>query len=293
MRRNITIMITLLAVFGLSARAHAFDLGKVIGSGLGGIQQMAEASKDITPSEEHYIGRAVAALVLEKYPLLNNSALDNYLNEVGLTVAYHSDRPETYGGWHFAVLNSDEINAFACPGGFIFVTKGLLKEVQNEDQLATVLGHEVTHVAERHGIKAIKKSRWTNFAFYAVGEAGGQVARNYTSAEISQLVDVFQSVVLDVAKNVMEKGYSKADEKEADNLGMRYAANAGYDPLAMAQFIKVEMEKGTGKTGAFSSHPTHEQRLNEVEATIQSQGLTGSVASVRTDRFKQSVASLL
>jgi predicted Zn-dependent protease len=288
MKHLITIF-ALIALIAVGSSAGAQDWGKIAGSVFGGVQQMAEASKDITPSEEHYIGRAVAAMILEKYPLLNNASLDDYLNKVGLTVAYRSDRPMTYGGYHFAVLNSDEINAFACPGGLIFVTKGLMREVQNEDQLANVLGHEVTHVAKRHGISAIKKSRWTKFAFYTAGEVG----KHYTPSEVGQLVGEFQTVVTDVAKKVIEKGYSKGDEKEADNLGMRYAANAGYDPLAMEQFIKHELEQGIGnKTGPFSSHPGHASRLKEVENTIKAEGLTGSVAAVRTARYNGALASL-
>jgi predicted Zn-dependent protease len=289
MRRNIAVIISLFVVVGFGFSAHALDLGKVVGSTVGGVQQLAEAAKDITSSEEHYIGRAVAALILEKYSLLNNAALDQYVNKVGLVVAYRSDRPMTYGGYHFAVLNSNEVNAFACPGGFIFVTKGLLREAQNEDQLANILGHEVTHVAKRHGIKAIKKSRWTKFGFYTAAEVG----KHYTPSEVSQLASEFQSVVMDVAKTVIEKGYSKGDEKEADDLGMRYAANAGYAPQAMADFIQKELEKGVGnKSGPFSSHPTYEQRLKQVNNTIKSDNLVGSVAPVRNERFKQALASL-
>jgi len=288
MRHSITIF-ALIAAAALSSNAYSQDWGKIAGSVFGGVQQMANASKEITPSEEHYIGRAVAAMILEKYPLLGDSSLNDYLGKVGLTLAYRSDRPMTYGGYHFAALDSDEINAFACPGGIILVTKGLLREVQNEDQLANVLGHEVAHVAKQHGISAIKKSRWTKFAFYAAGEVG----KHYTPSEVGQLVGEFQSVVTDVAKKVIEKGYSKADEKEADSLGMRYAADAGYDPLAMEQFIKHELEKGAdNKTGPFSSHPSHAQRLKEVENTIKSEGLTGSVAEVRTTRYNSALASL-
>jgi len=287
--KNIVTIFALITTMAIGLNAQAQDWGKIAGSVFGGVQQMAEASKDITPSEEHYIGRAVAAMILEKYPLYENSAVNDYLGKVGLTVAYRSDRPMTYGGYHFAALDTDEINAFACPGGIILVTRGLLREVQNEDQLANVLGHEVAHVAKRHGISAIQKSRWTKFGFYAAGEVG----KHYTPSEVGQLVGEFQSVVADVAKKVIEKGYSKGDEKEADSLGMRYAASAGYDPLAMEEFIKAELAKGIGNdTGPFSSHPSHEKRLKEIEGTIKAEGLSGSVAQVRTDRYKGAMASL-
>lgn len=286
MRKGIVVIAAFIAV-AFAFRAQAFDIGQAIGGAIGGAQQIAEASKEITPSEEHYIGRAVAAMVLDKYPLLGNGVLDQYVNRVGLVVAFHSDRPVTYGGYHFAVLGSDEINAFACPGGLIFITRGLLKQVQSEDQLAAVLGHEVAHVAGRHGINAIKKSRWTKFGFYAAGEVGKQ----YSGSEVGELAQEFQGVVSDVAKQVLESGYSKSDEKKADINGMQFAAHAGYDPKAMAAFIQHEIDAGIGsKSGPFSSHPSPDKRLKEVNEELASIS-GGSEAPVRTARFKAAMAA--
>jgi predicted Zn-dependent protease len=288
MKRTFAI-IAILVACGFSLRAHAIDIGKAVGSAIGGIQQVAEASKEITPSEEHYIGRAVAAMVLEKYPLVQSPALNEYLNKVGLVVAYHSDRPITYGGYHFAAVRSSDINAFACPGGLIFVTEGLMKAVKNEDELASVLGHEIAHVAERHGINAIKKSRWTKFGFYAAGEVGKQ----YSKSEVGQLVNEFQGVVSDVAKQVIQNGYSKKDEAEADRLGLEYASRSGYDPKAMASFIQGEIDKGlASNSGPFSSHPAHEKRLKAVNATIAQENLSGKAVAARTARFNLNLAAL-
>lgn len=276
----------LLAMFSLTPfAAGAFDIGQAIGTAITGTQQLAEASKDITPSEEHYIGRAVAAMILSKYPLLDNPRLTKYVNDVGLMVAYASDRPQTYGGYHFGVLNNDEPNAYACPGGIILVNKGLLNEVRGEDQLATVLAHEVAHVADRHGIDAIKKDRWTKLGFYAAGE----VSKRYTPGEVSALVGEFQSVVMDVAKKVMESGYSKSDEKKADADGMRFAYAAGYNPAEMIEFIKAEDAKGAGhSSGPFSSHPKPDVRIRELEKIAGELG-AASTDAVRTARFKAAV----
>ena len=287
--RRYAIISTVIAAVLISAAARAQDWGAIGGSIFGGVTQMAQAAKEITPAEEYYIGRAVAAMILEKYPLYNNAALTQYVGKVGLAVAYHSDRPVTYGGYHFGVVKSPEATAYAIPGGTVLVTTGLLKEVRNEDELACILGHEVRHIVDRDGIKAIKKSRWTKFAFYAAGEVG----KHYTPSEVSQLVGEFQSVVSDVAKQVIEKGYSKSDENEADKYGMRYAMNAGYDPNALAEFIKHEIALGIGgNSGPFSSHPSPEQRLKRVEGAISSEGLTGTVQPVRTARFKRASAGL-
>lgn len=285
-RRIIYIMIASLALLPSSARA--IDIGQVIGQALTGVQQLAEAAKDITPSEEHYIGRAVAAMILDKYPLLDNPGLTKYVNEVGLLLAAASERPSTYGGYHFAVLASDEPNAYACPGGLIFINKGLLNEIKDEDQLATVLAHEVSHVVYRHGIGAIKKSRWTKFAFYTAGEVG----KHYTPSEVSQLVGEFQGVVTNVAKNVIQSGYGINDEKYADEMGMKFAYAAGYNPSEMIDFIKQEEAKGVGHaTGPFKSHPQPDARIKQLEGIIGSLG-PATTEQVRTNRFKAATASI-
>lgn len=282
--RSIIIIMALLVA--VPAVSNAADPGQIIGSALGGLGMLADAAKETTPGEEHYIGRAVAATVMSRYPLLNNAALTKYINEVGLLMASASNNPITYGGYHFAVLNSDEANAFACPGGFIFITKGLLKQLKNEDELAVVLGHEVAHVANRDGIKAIKKSRWTKFAFYAAGEVG----KNYTSSEIGQLTGVFQGVVSDVAKMVIDSGYSKGAEKRADADGMKYASDVGYNPAAILEFMKKEGDASHPK-GPFSSHPVPSVRVKMMEKEL-SKLPPAETASVRTSRFKGMTASL-
>ena len=105
----------------------------------------------LNESQEYFMGRAVAALAIEKSQLYtSDAALERYVSLVGHSVAFESDRPETYKGYTFGVLDADEPNAFCAPSGFIFVTKGLLKQMKSEDELAGVLAHEIAHVALRH-----------------------------------------------------------------------------------------------------------------------------------------------
>lgn len=280
--KNILILIALLIV--VPASAKALDINKVVGQAVTGATMMAEAAKDITPSEEHYIGRAVAATILSRYPLVNNPALTKYVNEVGLLVAYASDRPSTYKGYHFAVVNSPDANAYACPGGIIFVTKGLLSQVKSEDQLAAVLAHEVAHVAHRHGIKAIKKDKWTKLGFYAAGEVGKQ----YTPQDVTAIVGEFQNVVTDVAKQVLESGYSKGDEKNADEYGMKFASAAGYNPAEMIEYLKTSGDNSSH--GPFSSHPKADSRIKALEKDVKDLPPVTTQA-VRTSRFKALTAS--
>lgn len=285
MRTRYIIILLALSLATLPASARALDIGKVVGQAVTGATMMADAAKEITPSEEHYIGRAVAATILSKYPLVNNPALTKYVNEVGLLVAYASDRPSTYKGYHFAVVNSSDANAFACPGGIILVTKGLLREVKNEDQLAAVLAHEVAHVAHRHGIKAIKKDKFTKLGFYAAGEVG----KAYTPSDVTAIVGEFQNVVGDVAKQVLESGYSKGDEKNADEYGLKFASAAGYNPTEMLEFIKAEGENAK-PTGPFSSHPKAETRIKSMEKELKDLP-PATTQATRTSRFKAMTAS--
>lgn len=287
MKRTILIIVPALAMMLVVNAARAFDIGSAINAGVTGISKVAEASKDITPGEEHYIGRSVAAMVVNKYPLVQNQALTDYVNKVGLLVAYNSDRPETYGGYHFGVVESSEANAFACPGGFIFVTTGMLRQISGEDELATILGHEVAHVAHRDGINAIKKSKWTDLGFYAAGQAAGK----FSPDEVKQLTSVFTDVVSDVGKKVLESGYSQSDEKKADGSGVRYASAAGYDPNGIIAFLEAEQSKGIdAHRGPYASHPKTEARIKELKAEIEKENLSHKIADVRTSRYKQSVA---
>jgi predicted Zn-dependent protease len=287
MKRTILTIALVMTTLLVANAARAFDIGSAINTGVIGLSKVAEASKDITPGEEHYIGRSIAAMVVNKYPLVQNQALTDYVNKVGLLVAYNSDRPETYGGYHFGVVESSEANAFACPGGFIFVTTGLLRQVSGEDELATIIGHEVAHVAHRDGINAIKKSKWTDLGFYAAGQAAGK----FSPDEVKQLTSVFSDVVTDVGKKVLESGYSQSDEKKADESGVRYASSAGYDPNGIITFLEAEQGKGIdAHRGPYASHPKTESRIKELKAEIEKENLSRKIAEVRTNRYKQSVA---
>lgn len=279
--------IFLLLVFVFVANsAHAVDIGNIIGSAVTGVQKVAEASKEITPAEEHYIGRTVAAMVIHKYPVIENPALTKYLNKVGLLVAYMSDSPETYGGYHFAAVENSDVNAYACPGGFIFVTRGLLNQVASEDQLAVILGHEIAHVAHRDGINSIKKSRWTDFGFYAAGEAAG----HFSPGEVKDLTNAFTSVITDVGKKVIESGYSQSEEKKADESGLHYASAAGYDPNGLIALLEEEIKiSGGGGGGPFASHPKSETRISLAKSEIEKENLSHPVNPARTARYKQAV----
>ncbi len=212
-----------------------------------------DASKEISDSEEYYLGRGVAARILSQYPLSKDQALNTYVNEVGQTVAKKSTRPRTYKGYHFAVLESSTPNSFACPGGIIFITKGMIKNCCNEDQLAAVLAHEVGHVANRDGISSIKQARWTEVAT----TAGTEAAKKY-GGSIGQLVARFEGSIDDVFKTVIVNGYSRAAEENADRAGVEMMKRAGYNPAAMMAILTY------GFPGRFRRdfrHPSGRERI--------------------------------
>jgi predicted Zn-dependent protease len=257
-----------------------------IGSVTRAVQQTFEAARPLTDEEEYYVGRSVAARLLSSYSILQNQELTEYVNLVGKTVALNSDKPYTYGGYHFAVLNSKEINAFACPGGTIFITKGMINAVQNEDELAAVLAHEVAHVNHRDGVSAIQKARLTSVATLI----GTQAAQRYTPAQLSQLITAFEGSIDDVFKTLVVNGYGKSQEYNADEDAISYLARAGYNPSALKDFLqRVVSEGGASGGGIMKSHPATADRIEKVEKNLPKQKADTSLVQLRAKRFEKAL----
>ena len=237
-----------------------------------------DASKEISDSEEYYLGRGVAARILSQNSLSKDQALNTYINEVGQTVAKKSTRPRTYKGYHFAVLESATPNSFACPGGIIFITKGMIKNCCNEEQLAAVLAHEVGHVANRDGISSISQARWTEVAT----TAGTEVAKQY-GGSIGQLVARFEGSIDDVFKTVIVNGYSRAAEENADRAGVEMMKRAGYNPAAMTDILTAMGSRG-GSGGILGTHPAVTDRVENIK--VIAQPANTQMEPARTKRFQ-------
>jgi predicted Zn-dependent protease len=249
-------------------------------------QQTFKAATPLSDEEEYYIGRAVAAKILSSYSLLENKKLTEYVNLVGQTVAIHSDEPITYGGYHFAVLNSKEINAFACPGGIIFITKGMINAVQNEDELAAVLAHEVAHINHRDGVSSIQKARLTEVATLI----GTETAKRYTPAQVSQLVSLFEGSVDDVFKTIVVNGYNKSQEYNADESALTYLSRAGYDPEALEDFLeRLASQTQSSGGGIMKTHPATTERIENVRDEMPSTKVDISFVRLRTKRFDRAI----
>jgi predicted Zn-dependent protease len=243
-----------------------------------------KSAADISESEEYFIGRAVAAQIASRYQPLADPALNLYAQKIVQAVSMASDRPSVYRGYHVQILKSDEVNAFAAPGGFIFVTTGLLKLVRSEDEFACVLAHEVAHVAKKHGLKTIKASRLTS----AFAVLGTEAAKNYSSSQVAQLTDVFKGTVDDVVNSLVVDGYSRDKEYEADKFGAQYARSANYDPGALPAFLRrMDAAGAAGAGGMFKTHPKASKRVDELGAPTPSADYRRSPARER--RFTASL----
>ncbi|RJR47922.1 MAG: peptidase M48 [Deltaproteobacteria bacterium] len=280
MRRLILCGVCLAAALGLVWGCASVDYTSVASIALKAAPKVAAASREINDSEEYYVGRAVAARILGTNKLVTDQQLTLYVNEVGQTVARKSTRPNTFKGYHFAVLDTSEVNAFACPGGIIFVTKGLVQTCATEDELAAVLAHEVAHVANKDGINSISKARWTE----VVTTIGTETAKQYAGPG-GQLVTLFEGSIDDVFKTIVVNGYSRGAEEAADAQAVTTLRNAGYDPGALASLLNKMMAKGEGGTGIYKTHPPTADRLAKVKAAATA-GTPDKMEEVRTKRFK-------
>ncbi len=243
---------------------------------------VAKSFENFTPEQEYYIGRTLGANILEKYPAFNVWQANFYLNTLGKTLAQASDLPETFGGYHFLIQDSEEINALAAPGGFIFVTRGLIKCCEHEDALAGVLAHEIGHIQSKHGLQAIKQSRVTN-AFAIIGT---ESAKQFGGRELSQLTSTFGDSISDITKTLINSGYSRALEKEADLSAVTILKRVGYNPNGIVDMLNIMNTRlVSGRVDFAKTHPTPDERINNLkEITAEYQSV--SQPSGRQNRFK-------
>ena len=227
------------------------------------LKQAASIARTLLPistDKEIEIGRGIAATIAGRYPVSTDTALTRYVNLVGLTVASVDPRGDIQ--YHFAVLETPDVNAFAAPGGYVFVTRGALSLMQSEAELAGVLAHEVGHVNRRHVINQIRKSD--------------------TMREVRDQLDL-QGATLDkvvgTGSDALFMGLSRDDELQADSLGLEYASAAGYDPGGLAAFVThLNAHAGEGALSAFfATHPKPDDRVERLNAIAAREHLAGGV----------------
>lgn len=298
--KTLIILLSLAALAALVGCATVAKIGTQAAQGAGVITEEQGDSanraidaidlsfEDITPEQEYYIGRAVAATILHDYPALDDRDANAYLNRVGQTVALMSDRPETFGGYHFLLLDSDELNAFAAPGGLILVTRGLLRCCQTEDELAAVLSHEVAHVANKDGLRAIKKSRLTSALTTLAVEAG----RSLGSDDVKDLTEQFAGGIDDITQTLVNSGYARQQEYAADAGAATILDRTGYDPHALVAMLgEMETRWDPQGHGFARTHPSPSDRLGKVRSLVASSAAS-DVPPARLARFNKAVGDL-
>lgn len=248
-----------------SSALVAADLGVISSGQAKALGKVGESFKDITPEQEYYLGRAVGATLVTTYKPWQKQAAEQYLNVLGQTLAQFSELPQTFGGYHFLILDSDEINAFAAPGGLIFVTRGMLRCCPDEDSVAAVLAHEIGHVQYKHGLQAIKKSHLTS----AFALLGTESAKAYGASELATLTSAFEGSIRDTVTTMVNNGYSRAFEADADAAAVTILRRSGYNPAAMIVMLE-EMKKRLkpGSSGFGLTHPSPDNRIDAIRSLL-------------------------
>ena len=218
----------------------------------------------MSESQEVAVGRQADVQVKQQYKVYESKALQDYVNRVGQKLAKQSHRPDL--SYHFTVLDSPEVNAFALPGGYVYITRGILAHLNSEAEMAAVIGHEIGHVTARHGVRQQSAAQAANIGLTIasifvpeIGSVGGQNLTNLVGGALLS-------------------GYGREHELESDRLGAQYLARAGYDPQAIISILRTlknqelkdaELAKQEGReprrySGLFATHPDNDTRLKEI-----------------------------
>ena len=233
---------------------------------------------NISEQEERELGERVSTQVRTEFGVLQDAAVTKYVSLLGGLLAKSSSRPAL--NWEFIVLDTDGVNAFAAPGGIVHITKGALGLIKSEAELAGVLGHEIAHITRKHTVNAIRNNKAIKMTTEEVGAKG--------SAYYTKLANAAYD-------NVVERGFDRGDEDEADQEGLRFANKAGYNPAALGSFLGKLMERnkglsGTKPNGLFATHPETEARIDKQAKQIKAEklaatamGQTRYAASVKYD----------
>lgn len=275
-------MIAMACLLGVMPPAIAFDFGSIDWKKAAEtVQKVQKARTDIDEPQEIVLGDGIAANLLGAAPLLDNAAVQRYVNRIGRWLASQSERPDL--PWLFGVLDDSDVNAFSTPGGNVFITKGLLAQMNSEAELAGVLAHEIAHVVRRHHVLAIKKGAQaellTDLANDAIRQKGGD-------PKLAKLVSA--------GTEVYARGLDKNDEYEADRMGVVIAARGGYDPYGLPAVLQTLQSLNPSDSSLalmFKTHPALADRLDLLDEEMSDQFAGLENQPDLADRFFQALGA--
>ena len=255
---------SLFLIFGAllcGSGAHAqLDFGGLAGKVMDSakdIKKVVKGAAGIGPEEEKVIGDSVALEIVGKYGgLVRDPAIMQRVNLVGQTLARYCERPEL--NWRFAVLDSDSVNAFSAPDGYVFITRGLYRLAQTDDALAGILGHEIAHITGRHALKIVARGE------FLTGATNLAAANNSKVGNINAQLEKFDTGIGDITKTLFEKGFDAKTEFAADQSGHDLAKLTGYAPGGLRGVLAELLQRGGDPQKNFSTHPPLKERIQRL-----------------------------
>lgn len=251
------------------------------GSKSGTLGSAMNLFEEVPQAEEIAIGQEISATLLGAAELSPDQTRQRYVNRVGLWLAEQTERNDL--PWRFGVLETPAVNAFAAPGGYVFVTNGLLELLDTEAELAGVLAHEIAHVLQRHHLRAVKQDQ----AIGMLGELGQAAAEH--SGHADRLPASVREKIGNVARTLYAKGLNRADEYDADQGGAALMARAGYNPYAFASVLhKLSRLAGSDSSAQllFETHPAPADRLDHIAGLLEGSLGSGEYAELQ-GRYQQ------
>lgn len=240
-----TMILTLVLIAALSAGCRSGGLGAT--------------GSSVTLDQEWQLGDQMAAQVAQQVQLVHDPAAQTYLRQVGERI--HAATPLAGRPFDFEIVNDPNVNAFSIPGGHVYINSGLIAQADKVDELTAVVAHEVSHVVARHVIKQVETQQ-------EIGAIGSII--------LGQNPNGLQSLLAQVVAGGAMARFSRADEKQADDLGLQYMTAAGYDPHGMLEFFQklLSLERGGNSTVTrfFADHPGTQDRIDDISGRIAKMG---------------------
>jgi beta-barrel assembly-enhancing protease len=251
MKKYFILSLFFVATSFVFAQFGGFDIGDAV-KGIQGGSKVVKGASGISLKEEMDVGGSLAMeIAARKGGILKQTDATKRVATIGQALALYSTRPEVH--YTFAVLNSSEINAISCPGGYVFITKGLLDSCKSDNELAGILAHEIAHITRRHALKLIAR----NEGFKGMAELGSV----FSGGNLSGFDDIIEKTI----QTLLEKGFDPETEFDADIHGTRLLYDAGFPPKTLRDYLanlKTENKP-------FSTHPANEDRVDKLDGELK------------------------